>query len=282
MIFSVITCLEALYGYSWVWAPLLAILLLFVSTLVMYLAYVRNLHRMKRKNITLEKQKIQAEKQNDWLRAKNKSLEIEHLKAQLEQVRNQLNPHFVFNCLNTIAAVIPTNPTVAIQLIEAFAKLFRKAILLKEEILIPLTEELEHLDKYIFIQKTRFPFSMQIDILVSPEAEVALLPPFSLQILVDNALNYNEISREKPLQIIISSSLHYLEVRNSYQPRSQKEIRLPIDWESLKRRYNILSDRQPYTKMDNGFYTVYLPLINPTIGRQNVFEFKQSDPSAYL
>lgn len=248
----------------WIWATGLIVFLLFILSVVVLRAYIHCTRVLKRQNLTIEQQKRCIELQNRLLQAKKRTLELDQLKAQFEQVRNQLNPHFFFNTLNTLTAMIPVRPEDAIQLTHAFSALFRKVLELKETLLIPLSEELDHVEKYLFIQKSRFPDSLIVESAIDPNTLNGLLPPFALQILLENAIQYNEVSVEKPLKLVIESNDNQIEVRNTLQPRNFKAPYMEVDWQSLKNRYSTLSEEPPQSVIKDGFFIVKLPLIHAT------------------
>src|SRR6202012_3936235 len=118
---------------------------------------------------------------------KKELLKRESLQAQLYALKTQVNPHFLFNNLNTLSAVIPDNPGAAIDFVQQLSKVYRHILEVRDEQSILLKEELEVLEAYTFLLKTRFGDNLDIYIRVPPEKMQMKIAPLSLQILVENA-----------------------------------------------------------------------------------------------
>jgi len=196
---------------------------------------------------------------------KSKELEIENIEAQYLTLKSQVNPHFLFNSLNTLANYVQENPQ-ATEYLEKLSEYLRYTMVLKNNKLTTIKEELDIINKYFFIQKSRFgsALELKIDISQSILIEKGSIPPFSLQILLENAIKHNVISKNKPLiievfsenknRIVVLNNLQIKEVLNSTQI-GQKNI---ID------RYRFLTDQEVIIDDINEEYKVSLPIIYST------------------
>jgi len=193
---------------------------------------------------------------------KSKELEIENIEAQFHTLKSQVNPHFLFNSLNTLANYVEENPQ-ASEYLEKLSEYLRYTMVLKNNKLTTLKEELDIINKYYFIQKSRFgsALELKIDISESILNENGSVPPFSLQMLVENAIKQNVISKNKPLvinvyseineRIIVSNNLQIKEVLGSTQ----------IGLKNIIDRYRLLTDEEVIINEANGKYKVSLPII---------------------
>ncbi|MBS1936048.1 MAG: histidine kinase, partial [Bacteroidetes bacterium] len=142
---------------------------------------------------------------------KRKQLETEELKranaqAQLQAIKNQVNPHFLFNNLNVLSTLIMQENPEANKFIEEFSKVYRHVLNAQQHELITLQSELEFINPYIFLLQKRFPESIIIDMHVNPEYLSWQVVPVSVQMLVENAIKHNIASRQKPLKIVLSAN----------------------------------------------------------------------------
>lgn len=207
------------------------------------------------------------------LRVKNEQLEIEkkellfkalqqekaHIASQYEVLKNQINPHFLFNCLNTLASLIVSDQQGAVRFTTRFAKMYRNLLEYGGQQLISLEKELELIDTYLFLQKIRFGNHLTIQKNI-PDTRYAL-PPFSLQLLVENAIKHNVISEDNPLEITIKSGVDTLEVSNKINLRPAAETSTGIGLNNLNQRYQLLLSRGIVCTADGGLFTVIIPLI---------------------
>lgn len=207
------------------------------------------------------------------LRVKNEQLEIEkkellfkalqqekaHIASQYEVLKNQINPHFLFNCLNTLASLIVSDQQGAVRFTTRFAKMYRNLLEYGGQQLISLEKELELIDTYLFLQKIRFGNHLTIQKNI-PDTRYAL-PPFSLQLLVENAIKHNVISEDSPLEITIKSGVDTLEVSNKINLRPAAEPSTGIGLSNLSQRYQLLLSRGIVCTADGGLFTVIIPLI---------------------
>ncbi len=195
------------------------------------------------------------------LRQKNRQLEKKNILAQFEILKNQINPHFLFNCMNILSSLIPTQPDEAVRFTNRFAKLYRSLLQLREQLLITLEEELSFTRSYIELQQIRFRDKLSVQLSIAEDHLQGSLPPFALQTLLENAIKHNVISAEQPLQIDITAKEGDVWVRNPLQKRKNVKYSTGTGLANLRHRYAIITDQPIIIEEDGGYFLVKLPLI---------------------
>lgn len=188
-------------------------------------------------------------------------LKRENLHAQLDALRTQVNPHFLFNNLNTLSSIIPEDPQRAVDFVQQLAKVYRHILEVKDEKSIDLKEELDVLRAYAFLLKTRFGDNLDITISVPDEKLKRKIIPLSLQILMENAIKHNIVSSEKPLKIDVYAMNGRLIVNNNLQKKNQVNESTGIGLDNIRNRYKLLSDKQVEVTESGANFTVSIPLI---------------------
>jgi len=189
------------------------------------------------------------------------TLKQENLKAQLNALRTQVNPHFLFNNLNTLSSVIPENPGQAIDFVQQLSKVYRHILEVRDEHSIQLKEELDVLKAYAFLLKTRFGNNLDINIRVAKEKLHQKVVPLSLQILMENAIKHNIVSSEKPLTIDVFTENGSLVVNNNLQKKNQVIESTGIGLENIRNRYKLICDKAVEVKETEGLFSVSIPLL---------------------
>ncbi len=195
------------------------------------------------------------------LREKNRELEKKNIMAQFEILKNQIQPHFLFNSMNILRSLIREEGEKAIEFATRFSKLYRSVLELKDQLLISLSEELDFIQAYIFMQKMRFEDSLTVTIDIPKEKMEYTLPPFALQILLENAIKHNVISEEAPLKIIISCENDNLIIENNLQLRGHVEDSTGTGLSNLQARYSIIGALEISIKEENEKFVISIPLI---------------------
>jgi len=188
-------------------------------------------------------------------------LKKENNQAQLDSLRNQVNPHFLFNSLNTLISIIPDCPDTAIDFTQKLSNVYRYLLNVREKELVELQTELDFIQSYIFLLKVRFEQNLIFEIEIPEELKTRLLPPVSLQLLIENAIKHNVVSREKPLRIQMYVENDFLIVKNNLQAKLAKEASTGIGLENIRKRYQILSNKQMEVIHSSTHYTIALPLL---------------------
>jgi sensor histidine kinase YesM len=188
-------------------------------------------------------------------------LKRESLNAQLDALRTQVNPHFLFNNLNTLSSVIADDPNVAIEFVQQLSKVYRHVLEVKDEQSISLQEELDVLKAYAFLLQTRFGSHLNVIINVPEEKLKKKIVPLSLQLLMENAIKHNIVSSDKPLNIHVYAQNGKLVVTNNLQKKNQVFESTGIGLDNIRNRYKlIVSDQVEVTENESSF-TVAVPLI---------------------
>lgn len=183
------------------------------------------------------------------------------LESQLALLKSQLDPHFLFNSLNTLASMIDDNEPASTYL-EQLSDVYRYVLINREKNLVSLEEEIHFLDAYIYLNKTRFRENLQIEKTIDPAALGRRIAPLSLQLLVENAIKHNIISKDKPLLIRIGEEQpDYLVVENDVQTKTILESSTRIGLQNLKARYELLTSRQIEIVRDAAQFKVRIPLL---------------------
>ncbi|MEO1259750.1 MAG: histidine kinase [Bacteroidota bacterium] len=195
------------------------------------------------------------------LRQRNRELERRNVQAQFETLKNQINPHFLFNSMNILASLIPIDPEKAIKFTKGFSKLYRSVLQLKEQPLISLQEEMEFVSDYFLLQKMRFGDNLILNDNIPAEKLKDDLPPFALQILLENAVKHNIIAEDSPLEISIFTEGDFIILKNNFQPRGSVENSTGTGLENLRSRYGLLGAGEVEVKETDGFFVAKIPLI---------------------
>lgn len=188
-------------------------------------------------------------------------LQRENVESQFNALRNQVNPHFLFNSLNVLNSLISVSTDQAKDFVREFSKIYRYVFDVGDEMVVELSRELEFIKSYVFLQKKRYGEALKMDISVDSDALHKYIPVLALQILVENAIKHNEVSIERPLKISISSEGEWLVIVNNLQFRETDEDSTGIGLANLRERYNLLSDKVPEFKIANDQYVARIPLL---------------------
>jgi len=186
----------------------------------------------------------------------------EKVQAQFETLKSQVSPHFLFNSFNTLLALIETNPQKAAIYVEHLSDLFRNILKYRERDLITVKEELELIQAYAYLQEQRFGENFKLKIELDDFARKSLIPPLTLQLLVENAIKHNVISTEKPLLVQISHQGGYLVVANALQPKTNPESSTGFGLRSIRERYKLLNSQDIQISEVDNQYQVSLPLLH--------------------
>ncbi len=198
-------------------------------------------------------------------------LRRENVESQLEGLRNQVNPHFLFNSLNTLSYIIPEDPQRAVRFVQMLSKVYRYILEIRDKKLITLDEELHFLDAYSFLLKERFGDNLHIRIKVPAEQKNMQIVPLSLQMLFENAIKHNIISTEKPLNIEVFIENEFLVVQNNLQRKKQAMASTKVGLENIKDRYAFFSDKKVKIIESESHFTVRLPLICASVQQPATF-----------
>ncbi len=218
------------------WFLLLLSVLLFAAIYV----YIRTRDRRLKKQARVEQEKIQ---------------------AQFETLKSQVSPHFLFNSFNTLLSLIETDPKKAAVYVEKLSDLFRNILRYRELDLISLKEELSLIKAYAYLQEQRFGKNFRLEIVLSEASQQSLIPPLTLQLLLENAIKHNIITHQKPLLVSIKTEGDWLVVTNNLQAKPNPELSTGFGLRSISDRYKLLSERQIRIEPGDTHYKISLPLL---------------------
>lgn len=193
------------------------------------------------------------------LRASN--LEKEKSQVQFDNLKNQLNPHFLFNSLTSLDSLIQENPPLARDFLQQLSKVFRYVLKNKEKGLVSLETELTFIKHYVGLLKTRFGESLQVEYAIADDTLDLQITPVTLQILIENAIKHNIINENNPLTIYIKSKGDALLIENNIQRKKQVETSNGQGLMNLRTLYSFLSDRAIVISTDEDVFSVKIPLI---------------------
>ena len=197
-----------------------------------------------------------------WIAAQQ---EVEHLKQlQLQNdynaLQDQLNPHFLFNSLSVLTSMIRYDPDAALRFTEHFTDTYRYVLQNRERGTVPLADELAFIHAYLELHRERLGDALDVSLDIDSALNERRIPPFSLQLLIENAIKHNIAAKETPLNIRIFSTNDTICVENNLQPR-QSSYSTSKGLKNLLARYEFLTEQQPDIQETDQVYRVELPLL---------------------
>ncbi len=188
-------------------------------------------------------------------------LKKDHIAAQYETLKNQVNPHFLFNSFNVLTTLVHKDADLAEQFVRQLSNVYRYVLDSRDKEVVPLEMELKQLEAYIFLMKIRFGESLKIDIkpIFTEGVSVA---PLTLQMLIENALKHNAVSKTTPLSIeVFQEGADYIVVKNLIQLKNSVGESTGVGLENIRSRYKFLSDKAIAVLQEDGFFRVKIPII---------------------
>ncbi|MFV0158564.1 histidine kinase [Empedobacter falsenii] len=203
------------------------------------------------------------------------STKAETATANFETLKNQLDPHFLFNSLNVLTGLIEENPANAIDFTTSLSKIYRYVLEQKDKEVVPIQEEINFAKTYVKLLKLRFENSIDFEIEQTTFFENEFIVPLSLQILLENTIKHNVVSEQKPLKIKIYKRDDSLIVENSFQPKETIKDSTGIGLKNIINRYQLISNREVNIEKNEQLFRVELPILtqkNTTMNTQNFDE----------
>lgn len=192
--------------------------------------------------------------------------------AQFESLKNQIDPHFLFNSLNVLSSLIEENPENAQRFTVSLSKIYRYVLEQKDKELVSVSEELEFAKTYMNLLKMRFENSIHFEIPEHFKNEDAKVVPLSLQLLLENTIKHNTVSESKPLHINITVEDNYLVVQNNLQKKEVLKNRNGVGLQNIVNRYGMLTKRHVLVDANKDFFKVKIPILTKQI---SIMETKQ-------
>ncbi|MGI9544589.1 MAG: sensor histidine kinase [Cyclobacteriaceae bacterium] len=185
----------------------------------------------------------------------------ENLSSQYESLKNQVNPHFLFNSLNVLTSLIPKDQATSVKFVKKLSQVYRYVLDNQDKEVVPLLEELHFLESFVFLQKIRFQEHLNVEIDLPKQSDI-MVPPLSLQMLMENAIKHNEVSAENPLSVTLYlENDEYLVMSNNLQKKNQPIESSGIGLENIKARYEFLTDKLVQILNEQGRFEVKLPVL---------------------
>jgi hypothetical protein len=190
-------------------------------------------------------------------------LRQEKYQFQFEVLRNQVNPHFLFNSFNTLISTIEEDPKTAVSYVEQLSDFFRNIVTYRDKDVITLKEETGLLQTYYYLQQKRYGTNLQLAIRLSEkESAETFIPPLTLQLLMENAIKHNAVSRETLLTVeIFINQEGYLVVQNNLNPKKSREAGAGMGLQNIVNRYNLLSNKRVQVNNTGQQFIVLLPIL---------------------
>lgn len=199
--------------------------------------------------------------------------------AKFDALKNQLDPHFLFNSLNVLTSLIEENPENAQKFTTSLSKVYRYVLEQKSKELVTVDEELEFAKTYMSLLKMRFEDSIVFEIpdrATNPESKVV---PLSLQLLLENAVKHNMVTSSKPLRIKIYESEGNLVVENNLQPKQIVKKSSGVGLENIKQRYDLLSNKRVIINQHTNSFSVAIPMLTKQISIMRTDSITKIDDS---
>jgi len=188
-------------------------------------------------------------------------LQKETFQAQFEALKNQVDPHFLFNSLNVLGSLIHLDPDRAAQFLGQLSEVYRALLDSGAQPLVPLRQEMALVRAYASLLETRFGAALRVEWDVAPAWEQTLVPPTAVQMLLENAIKHNGSTTRRPLRIKVTAADGRLVVENNRQPRPDAVTSTHLGLLNIQRRYHHLTDRPVEIVPTAESFIVRLPLL---------------------
>jgi LytS/YehU family sensor histidine kinase len=188
-------------------------------------------------------------------------LKREKLAIEYEALKNQVNPHFLFNSLSALSSLVYTDQQKAVTFIREFSNVFRYVLESREKEVVDFATEKKLLESVSYLNQIRYEDSLQIKLNLSDATDKYVIP-MALQMLLENAIKHNSISVNKPLKVEIVEEDGYVVVKNNLQPKKSEIISNKIGLENIKSRYKYLSDKDVLIEISNEEFIVKIPVLS--------------------
>lgn len=199
-----------------------------------------------------------------WSQKQQHELEIERLKqaelkANLASLKEQISPHFLFNTLSTLSTL--TKEPIVKDYVNQLARVYRYTLQVKDENVVTLASELAFMEAYVYILKMRLEDAVDVQFEIPETSLNSLIPPLTLQELIENAVKHNVTALDKPLRIRLSVADEYLRITNNRQPRISVPYSAGVGLNNIAQRYQLLFRAEVVFEQTATAFNVYLPII---------------------
>ena len=191
--------------------------------------------------------------------------------AQFESLKNQLDPHFLFNSLNVLDSLIEENPVQAQRFTNSMSKIYRYVLEQKDKEMVSVEEEIDFAKTFCELLKTRFEDAVTFDFNISEEDKKGFVVPLSLQLLLENSIKHNFATSSKPLNIKIFTEKGNLIIENNLQTRELPNTSTGVGLANIVSRYNLLTERNVFVEKSEAFFRVKLPILTEKLNPMNPY-----------
>lgn len=191
--------------------------------------------------------------------------------AQFESLKNQLDPHFLFNSLNVLDSLIEENPIQAQRFTNSMSKIYRYVLEQKDKELVSVEEEIDFAKTYCELLKTRFEDAVTFEFNISEGDKKGFVVPLSLQLLLENSIKHNFATSSKPLNIKIFTEKGNLIIENNLQTRELPNTSTGVGLANIVSRYNLLTERNVFVEKSETFFRVKLPILTEKLNPMNPY-----------
>jgi LytS/YehU family sensor histidine kinase len=216
----------------------------------------------KRLNKTLEQQVEERTRELTNANTQLLKLQKENLQSQFEVLKQQVNPHFLFNSLNVLSSLIKIDPDLAESFTENLSKVYRYVLENKEKDLVALKTELDFIRAYLFLIDIRFMHKIEVMINIDEKYHSYLILPVAMQLVIENAIKHNTFSKNEPLKIeIFVDDENTLNIINNLKERESKLASTGVGVQNIIKRFELVSDRIPEFFKTDTHFIARMPLL---------------------
>jgi len=190
----------------------------------------------------------------------SEKLKTEMMAYKYESLRNQINPHFLFNSLNVLSDLVYDDQAMAVKFIQQMSDLFRYVLDSRDKELVPLKDELEFISSFTFLLKTRFEDKLIIENDIQSNSDDFIVP-MTLQLLIENAVKHNEVSEAFPLRISLRKKNDYLEVENGMRPKNVGDDSKKTGLKNIIQQFAFFSDQPIEIIPTDASFLVRVPIL---------------------
>jgi len=219
-------------------------------------------NNLERLNNQLEQRVKESSESLTEARTQLINLQKENLQSQFDVLKQQVNPHFLFNSLNVLTSLIKLEPNLAEKFSEQLSKVYRYVLENKDNELVDLHTELNFLDAYIFLLNIRFVDKLKVNIDIPENRRSNQIIPLAMQLLIENAIKHNTMSKSEPLTIdIFIDPENYLNIVNNLQERPSQLVSTGVGLKNIQNRYILLNNTEPIFEKTSTHFMAKVPLV---------------------
>ena len=185
----------------------------------------------------------------------------ENIASQYESLKNQVNPHFLFNSLNALSSLVYSDQDKAVDFIRKLSEVYRYVLDHQMDEVVTLKEEMEFVESFIFLNKIRFGENLKVQIGEFSDLYNQMIPPLAVQMLLENCFKHNVVSKANQLQIEIISEGEFIVVKNNLNPKKVAEHSSGLGLNNIKSRFSYLTKMPVEIIGNKDSFTVKIPLL---------------------